>query len=414
MTSTSKPVVFISSTIYDFADLRSCARYFLEELGYRVQLSESSDFDKPLEPNSYDACFDAIRRADVFLLLVGARRGGWYDHSNRVSITQAEYRVAYEQAKVGRIKLLPCVRASTWEHVAVLKSVARDSWVPSKFSEDPSHLIDFLEEIGRVPEMRDSATGTDRPRNNWIHQFGSFRDLVNILGIALGTTVDIDGTLLLDVVAKEVAEYAVTLLGQDDHASWLLRNIVPLSEKLNQLPHSMDNLGGPKIDVPIDLVARLGSIALSLPQSTPTQFVALERAITSSSLADVIPGSAKARASAVQMACRRTLAAFRELEAVSEWDVMSSYLKEAAGSKDYPSWPLSIVLIAQTALAGVRHACAILEAENLVNHIRHEAPLHHDPCMAYRVNLLPNVNHARVPRGASAFESWAQARHANK
>jgi len=41
-----KPKIFISSTIYDFQDLRSSLKYWLSELGFSVQLSEYSDFEE--------------------------------------------------------------------------------------------------------------------------------------------------------------------------------------------------------------------------------------------------------------------------------------------------------------------------------------------------------------------------------
>jgi Domain of unknown function (DUF4062) len=41
-----KPTVFISSTIYDFKDLRSAIKYYLEELGFEVFASDYNDFPK--------------------------------------------------------------------------------------------------------------------------------------------------------------------------------------------------------------------------------------------------------------------------------------------------------------------------------------------------------------------------------
>ncbi len=52
----NKPIIFISSTIYDFADLRSSMKYWLDEMGFTTQLSEYNDFIKDTTQNSYDAC----------------------------------------------------------------------------------------------------------------------------------------------------------------------------------------------------------------------------------------------------------------------------------------------------------------------------------------------------------------------
>ena len=54
-----KPNFFISSTIYDFKDLRSSIKWWLEENDYIVSASEYNDFEKPLDDNSYDACLKA-------------------------------------------------------------------------------------------------------------------------------------------------------------------------------------------------------------------------------------------------------------------------------------------------------------------------------------------------------------------
>jgi hypothetical protein len=59
-------------------------------------LSDFNDFTKPLEQNSYEACLRAIESPDYFILLIGARVGGFYEPAQKVSITRIEYRKAYE------------------------------------------------------------------------------------------------------------------------------------------------------------------------------------------------------------------------------------------------------------------------------------------------------------------------------
>ena len=109
-----RPTFFISSTIFDFQDLRSALKFYLEEQGCKVLASEFNDFTKPLDKHSYQACLDAIHAADYFILLIGSRVGGWYDERSRISITQHEYREAYALHKAGKLKLLNFVRADVW------------------------------------------------------------------------------------------------------------------------------------------------------------------------------------------------------------------------------------------------------------------------------------------------------------
>ena len=50
--ATNKPRVFVSSTIYDFKDLRSALKFWLEELGLEVLMSEFNDFFRQPEQDS--------------------------------------------------------------------------------------------------------------------------------------------------------------------------------------------------------------------------------------------------------------------------------------------------------------------------------------------------------------------------
>ena len=96
MSGRTKPAIFVSSTISDFGDIRGALRYWLRESGYDVWLSDYNDMEKSPSLNAFDACFDSIRKADFYILLIGKRKGSLYDRKARVSVTQQEYRVAYE------------------------------------------------------------------------------------------------------------------------------------------------------------------------------------------------------------------------------------------------------------------------------------------------------------------------------
>jgi len=109
-----KPRIFISSTIYDFKDLRSSLKYWFNELGYDVQLSEYSDFEKDSSKNTYETCVEAIKQCDYFILLIGSRVGGLYDKN--ISITRQEYREAYKLAQESKIiKIITFVRQIVWD-----------------------------------------------------------------------------------------------------------------------------------------------------------------------------------------------------------------------------------------------------------------------------------------------------------
>jgi hypothetical protein len=192
-----RPTIFISSTIYDFRDMRSAIKDHLEENGCKVLASEYNDFTKPLDKHSYQACLDTIQQADFFLLLVGTRVGGWFDVANRVSITQQEYRTAYELAKDGKIKLLSFVREEVWIHRESAKELSKylesitdlDEEIrsniasrPTKFASDNEFIVSFIDEISRNKETNSAVKGRGpMPIGNWVHRFTRFSDIRDVL-----------------------------------------------------------------------------------------------------------------------------------------------------------------------------------------------------------------------------------------
>ncbi|MDQ1638826.1 MAG: hypothetical protein QOF62_2165 [Pyrinomonadaceae bacterium] len=222
--SISKPKIFISSTVYDFRDLRSALKYWLEQLGYEVMLSEHNDFAKPLNKNSYDACLKAVERADYFILLVGARAGGFYDASENISITRMEYRTAYSLLKAGKLKLLSFVRSDLWnikeDRIALRDFLAKDYCSqaelspsdvdaianhPSKFVNEAETAFDFLNEISRGDEMARAIQGKgERPIGNWINTFTYFQDIVETLRTEFNISESLTKIALMENLRREL------------------------------------------------------------------------------------------------------------------------------------------------------------------------------------------------------------------
>ncbi len=191
-----RPTFFLSSTIYDFRDLRSAIKFSLEARGCRVLASEFNDFGVDLAQHSYEACLANIDQADYFILLIGGRVGGWYDAKARVSITQQEYRTAYERHRQGKLRLVTFVREEVWQLREDRKELVRflsklsltDSerkaivGAPSKFASDADFVSAFISEVGRNVETgRAVTTGGIKPTGNWIHRFRDFRDIHDVL-----------------------------------------------------------------------------------------------------------------------------------------------------------------------------------------------------------------------------------------
>jgi hypothetical protein len=172
-----QPRVFVSSTISDFKDLRLALKYWLEEAGFQVFLSECNDF--PVDPASstFQNCLEVLKSCHYVVLLVGYHKGSYYDESKRVSVTRAEYRKAYELVKVGKLKLVSCVRWEVQEDLSSGNSL--------RF-QDLSFTQEFLAEIKRDEEIREGAKGGGPfPKGNWVFRFRDFRELMQALSSSL-------------------------------------------------------------------------------------------------------------------------------------------------------------------------------------------------------------------------------------
>jgi hypothetical protein len=237
--------IFISSTIYDFKDLRSSLRYWLNELGYDVQLSEYSDFDKNSSKNSYDACLEAISECSIFILLIGSRVGGMYDST--ISITRKEYQTAYELAKVGKIKkIIIFIRQNVWDVLEDRKSLRKllcdeykmeNSKLPgydianynSKILNDNAiHINSFVDEVLRKEEWNNGK----KPLFNWVHQFNEFSDIVNTLRAEFEIKVSIS-----EQIAEQNVKLAVInnlqcfFYKEDGKISEYFKSLAPIYER---------------------------------------------------------------------------------------------------------------------------------------------------------------------------------------
>jgi hypothetical protein len=231
MSTTSKPTVYISSTIYDFRDLRSALKYWLEELGYEVMLSEFNDFTKPLDENSYIACLRAVESANYFILLIGGRVGGLFDTKQGVSITRMEYRTAYELMQAARMKLVTFVREDLWnvrEDRRALRELLIEDYKAQKelsdddvnaivkhsstFVNDADAVFDFMREVGRVDEMKKAMAGESSfPIGNWIHQFSTFEEIIKALNTLFVVNRRLSTVALITNLRRELL-YNLTLL----------------------------------------------------------------------------------------------------------------------------------------------------------------------------------------------------------
>lgn len=395
-----KPTVFISSTIYDFEYLRSALKYSLEEAGYRVLLSDEPGFITEIEKNSYDACFEAIRQSQIFILLVGGRRGGWFDEQKRISITQQEYRVAYEEFQKGNLRIIPFIPKNIWDLDAQYSEMFPKADVATQallnaqtqFIDDPAHLKSFIDEIRRVEEMKNAIRGSaPRPAGNWVHIFSEFRDVIESLQVAIPIDIDVSTAALLNSVSQEVIAFIKQFIFKRRAGIGYVPD--PLENLINNLPFSKEEfLSNPEQLVRLEIkeVSRLAELAFCVVRPLP--LIALERASYSDSLTDYNPANNAVESSPLQLAIQRTYSIFREISEKSYLDVLSQFqqriLTEASGSRDADTWPIPAMTIVTLLGSAMKFRRAIAEGENLLGHLVYGQDLNPNPTLDMPISPL--------------------------
>jgi hypothetical protein len=210
---TNKPRVFVSSTIYDFRDLRSGLKFWLEELGLEVRMSEFNDFQRAPDSGTFESCFSAIADCHYYILLVGGRKGSLY-HDD-VSVTQQEYRVASDLANQDRITPLIFVRSDVLTALrerAALWPTDSDPGIDdapqSEVLKDPTFVRTFIEEIQRTEIRR---RGKEPAGAMWIYRFDDFRDIVDALRVGFRLYASMPRQALLANLKWELEENITVL-----------------------------------------------------------------------------------------------------------------------------------------------------------------------------------------------------------
>lgn len=220
--------MFVSSTIKDFADLRSALRYWLEQMGLDVQMSEYNDFERRPDADTFESCFESIRECDYFILLIGRCPGTLYSEQEQVSVTRKEFRVALDCARRGTIGILPFVRKEVLYvldgEIAPSSDVSCD-WKPIQKS--------FINEI----QSTSLASFAQEPTGSlWRYAFDRFEDIVDTLRVTMNLRRSLHRQVLLANLKWEIEENLKLILEKPRDgplfpvADWLmnLRNRIHL------------------------------------------------------------------------------------------------------------------------------------------------------------------------------------------
>jgi Domain of unknown function (DUF4062) len=151
------PSVFVSSTCYDLAQVRSDLRRFVEGLGYEAVISESPAFPVNAQLGPVENCINAVReRTDLFVLIVGARYGTQREDGR--SVTNLEYL----EAKKRELPIYVFVRNEILHNLPVWKANPHA---------DFSQVVDSTKLFAFVEGLRGEA-------GHWVYSFEDVSDIV--------------------------------------------------------------------------------------------------------------------------------------------------------------------------------------------------------------------------------------------
>jgi hypothetical protein len=258
---TSQPVrVFLSSTIYDFRDLRSALRFWLEELGYVVLMSEVSDFERRPDSNTFDACFEAIHYCDFYILLVGERYGSIFQDG--ISVTNQEFRVAKALADRQEIAMIPFVRKSVWQEAELAAAAGGASTIrtaDAQSAEQMARVLAFVQELKSTTLL--DAAGNEGG-NLWIYNFDTFADIIGALRIALRANTDVTAQRALADLRKEIESNIARVVSKQNDLPFPFHAPLQLPEVRAALAVEVDAQG---TGYPVEVrVARTLAIGLTM------------------------------------------------------------------------------------------------------------------------------------------------------
>ncbi|EMY60595.1 PF13271 domain protein [Leptospira terpstrae serovar Hualin str. LT 11-33 = ATCC 700639] len=186
-------------------------------------LSEFNDFDKEIDENTFHACLETLATCDYYILFIGNRKGGYYDKSNNISITQREYREAYELFQRGKLRLINFVRNET---LILAEKYANNKNLSSDHPDLP-FISKFIDEVSRKNELELATDGKGNyPKGNWLHKFSNFEEIARVFNISLKLNTNISEKILITNLISELNENLKQILIKTDNNIFDLNNFV--------------------------------------------------------------------------------------------------------------------------------------------------------------------------------------------
>jgi len=178
----ARPTVFISSTVKDFKDIRNALKFWLEEKGFEVYLSEASDLPRDSKLHTIDACLELVRKADIYILILGDYEG-WTPPDEKLTITHLEFLESLKDSGKS-------------SHVFVRKSVN------DRYFKDPTSIP--TEPLLKEVYLHRSAKG-----GQWVNYFEDFEEIAKVLKATLSLSKSISLKSLEQMMIKELEEFLI-------------------------------------------------------------------------------------------------------------------------------------------------------------------------------------------------------------
>lgn len=155
--------VFVSSTFFDLEQVREDIRATINQLGHEPLLNEYSSFPILPDLDTIENCKKAVRNSDIFILILGGRRGS-LDPVSGKSVTNVEYETAVQSG----IDCFVFVNDRLMTLLSVWRKNPEADFSPSV---DSTQVFEFIDKINAA--------------QRWIFPFAKASEISEILRLQL-------------------------------------------------------------------------------------------------------------------------------------------------------------------------------------------------------------------------------------
>jgi hypothetical protein len=154
-------------------------------MGCEVLTSETPDFLRQADQGAFESCFEALKQCQYYVLLVGGRRGSWFDKAAGISVTQQEFRIALPLAAAGQLHIIVIIREEVQTALRERRRILEAAGParlpvepPSAILDDPAFIQQFVNEIDSTALREDTGP-------LWRYSFSTFEQIVDALRVNL-------------------------------------------------------------------------------------------------------------------------------------------------------------------------------------------------------------------------------------